>query len=68
MICFTPTFFSTFFAPIPERSRMAGDPKAPAEITTSRRAVAEETSSLVLGWKCLLGTYSTPVARPLLSA
>lgn len=63
MICSTPTFASVSLEPTPERSRIAGDPSAPAEMTTSRRAVAVRTSGFASGWKRLFAAYSTPTAR-----
>ena len=49
---------------MPERSRMAGEPNVPAEMTTSFFARTVFTCVLsALDWNTGFGTYSTPTAR-----
>ena len=45
----TPAFSSTAFAPMPERSRMHGEPKEPADTTTRRLARATMTVLAAFG-------------------
>ena len=63
MRCFTPTRSSTSLAPIPERSRIPGDPNVPAEIRTSFVPRTIRVSFEPSGCNNGLRTYATPVAR-----
>jgi len=62
MRCFTQTRSSTSLAPIPERSRILGEPSVPAETTTSFVACTACVSVRPFGWNSGLRTYATPVA------
>jgi hypothetical protein len=64
MRCFTPTPSKTPLAPIPERSSIPGEPRVPAERTTSFVARTMRVSIEVsVGWNTGLGAKATPVAR-----
>ena len=63
MRCFTPTRSSTSLDPIPERSRIPGDPNAPAEIRTSFVPRTIRVSFGPSGCNNGLRAYATPVAR-----
>jgi hypothetical protein len=63
MRCFTPTPSKTPLAPIPERSSIPGEPRVPADRTTSLVARTVRVSIGVSGWNTGLGVKATPVAR-----
>jgi hypothetical protein len=63
MRCFTPTLSKTPLAPIPERSSIPGEPRVPADRTTSLVARTVRVSIGVSGWNTGLGAKATPVAR-----
>lgn len=52
---------------MPDLSRMAGEPKAPADTTTNRVAFATRTVRSADGLSVRSLVYSTPEARPSLS-
>ena len=54
---------STDRAPIPDLSKIVGEPNAPAETTINLLALIVTS---LLSAACSLETYSTPTARPFL--
>jgi hypothetical protein len=61
--CFIPTRSSTCSAPMPERSKIPGEPNVPAETRTSFVPRTVRVSFGPSGYNSGLRVYATPVAR-----
>jgi len=55
-------------APMPDLSKMDGEPNAPPETTTNLAALTVTSSPLALGHDIASDVYSIPTARPFLSS